>query len=207
MEPVTLAIAAVTFAGSCIAQKCADATIDAVWARLKSRFRSATHDEPNAREVVEQTTAATLADPALFDEVEAVFQHSPALRRAKLVHAVLDGARILWVDDHPENNTWERALLGAFSVSVTCVSDTASALKSLQAQDCDVIISDMGRSGVRDEGARALSALKAVRPATPVIFYTFGSNASVAPANAFGITTRPDDLLHLILDCLERRRI
>ena len=88
MEPVGLLRSRRLHFGSCIAQKRADATIDAVGS-LEKQIPSATHDEPNAREVVEQTTAATLADPALFDEVEAVFQHSPALRRAKLVHAVL----------------------------------------------------------------------------------------------------------------------
>ena len=84
--------------------------------------------------------------------------------------------------------------------------DTASALKSLQAQDCDVIISVTWAAADEMRGARALSALKAVRPATPVIFYTFDRTRRCV-ANAFGITTRPDDPLHLILDCLERRRI
>src|SRR5262245_54984 len=102
MEPVTFAIAAVTFTGSCIAQKCADATIEAVWGRVKRAFSGSVHAEPSAEEITAQASAAVRAEPALLDDAERVFQHSPALRRAKLVQSVIDSARILWVDDHPE---------------------------------------------------------------------------------------------------------
>jgi hypothetical protein len=44
-------------------------------------------------------------------------------------------------------------------------------------------------------------------PDTPVIFYVGSSDPqSEPPPGSFGLTTDPAELLHLVLDALERRR-
>ena len=208
MDPVTLATVAVTFAGSCIAQKCADATIEATWARMKSVFRGSGHTDPDPDKIDAQASAVLkTGEPTLISEAERVFHHAASLRRARLLKSVLEGARVLWVDDHPTNNTWERALFRTFGVEVTTVEKTESAVASLRAEHFDVVISDIKRGHVVDEGMRALPALRAVRPTTPVVFYTGVSRETHVPAGAFGLTTTPGELLNLLLDCLERTRI
>ena len=53
----------------------------------------------------------------------------------------------------------------------------------------------------------ALPALQAVAPDTPVIFYVGEVDERRGPPpGSAGITNRPDELLHLVLDVLERRR-
>ena len=42
--------------------------------------------------------------------------------------------------------------------------------------------------------------------AVPVIFYV-GHVTDAAPAGSAGITAEPDELIHLVLDQLERKRI
>ena len=55
-------------------------------------------------------------------------------------------------------------------------------------------------------GVDALPSLRSAAPETPVVFYIGQESTRGVPVGAFGITNRPDELLHLVLDVLERRR-
>jgi CheY-like chemotaxis protein len=132
----------------------------------------------------------------------------PALRRAMAARAAVRGARILWIDDHPEWIEWETEMLDRLEMDVTTTSDTGSALELLAAEPFDLILSDIARGSRDDEGVAALPALRAVAPHTPVIFYVGRVRQQRGrPAGSDGITDQPDELLHLVLDVLERRRI
>ena len=92
--------------------------------------------------------------------------------------------------------------------SITPVETTRSALAKLRGSSFDLIISDIDREGTSDEGTRALRALAEESPMTPVIFYIATlEHERGSPAGAFGITNRPDELIHLTLDALERLRL
>jgi CheY-like chemotaxis protein len=147
-------------------------------------------------------------EPDLLREAETIFGISAPLRRARMVSQVMAGAKVLWIDDRPENNAWERALLKAFQADVTTVESTRSALGMLRRETFDVLLSDVAREGQSREGIRALPALRETAENVPVVFYV-GSvdRAAGTPAGAFGITNDPGELLHLILDVLERRRV
>ncbi|MGH7572608.1 MAG: response regulator [Gemmatimonadota bacterium] len=126
-------------------------------------------------------------------EAESIFGLSSALRRARQVDAVLRGARILWVDDHPENNAWERSLLKAFGTETVSVETTRSAVAVLQRERFDVILSDITREGRRDEGIRALPRIVEAAGATRLVFYVGRLSNLRSLEGAFGITNHPNE--------------
>lgn len=132
---------------------------------------------------------------------------SQVLRRAQRVVPVLHGARILWVDDIPENNTYERRILLSLGIFVDLVTTSTEALSKLSQKNYDAVISDMDRDGVPDEGLRFLAKMRKRNLYRPTIFYIgrFDPDRGIPP-HAFGMTDRPDHLLHLVLDVLERER-
>ena len=79
---------------------------------------------------------------------------------------------------------------------------------SLPLVTADVLISDMERYANKKAGLQLLERIKDLpeRPAT--IFYVgrLGRERG-EPPGAFGITDRPDELIHLVLDVLERERV
>src|SRR5436309_388468 len=50
-------------------------------------------------------------------------------------------ATLLWVDDHPENNTYERRAMAALGIEVELSTSTDDALARLETSKFDVIIS------------------------------------------------------------------
>jgi CheY-like chemotaxis protein len=128
-----------------------------------------------------------------------------ALRRARQRAGLFKGAQLLWVDDHPENNLNERRMFHQLGVDIDSAKSTEEALAMLAAAKYDVIFSDMARG---DEAAAGLDLLRKLQQRgnkVPVIFYMGSFDADVGtPPRAFGATNRPDELLHLTLDVLER---
>jgi hypothetical protein len=63
----------------------------------------------------------------------------------------------------------------------------------------------MERTGKQDAGLEFLRLLRDQGISTPLIFYIREvDEARGTPVGAFAITDRPDELLHLVLDVLER---
>jgi len=71
----------------------------------------------------------------------------------------------------------------------------------------DLVISDMARDDESAAGLKFVEQFCKDDKAAPLIFYVgeYGSEKGL-PARAFGITNRPDELLHLTLDALERKK-
>jgi CheY-like chemotaxis protein len=131
-----------------------------------------------------------------------------SIRRARIVANFLVGARILWVDDHPENNINEKRTLEDFGVQVDQVKSTTEVLNRLLGRRFDLILSDMDRDGCSDAGMELLRNLRSSDCPIPLVFYVgkVDPNRGV-PVGAFGIADQPEPLLHLVLDVLERQRI
>jgi DNA-binding NtrC family response regulator len=98
-------------------------------------------------------------------------------------------------------------LLNAFGAESITAETTRSALALLGVEQFDLIVSDISREDQTDEGIRALPLMRQVAPRTPVIFYVGNLSRANAPTGSFGITNQPNDLLHLILDMVERARV
>ena len=116
--------------------------------------------------------------------VEAMSRHKPS--------------RILWVDDHAENNTEELKLLTELQFSVTALPSTAAALSMLDNGSFNFVISDMERDDVLDEGVTFVSAMRAKGLSIPVVIYRGRHDALSDKARAAGATdvvVNPRDLL------------
>lgn len=130
-----------------------------------------------------------------------------AIARAKRHVGLFKGASFLWVDDHPENNLNERKMFRQLGAEIDIARSSDEALEMLGSDAYDIVMSDMDRNGNATAGLEFLSDFRKVSRTTPVIFYIgVVDPAKGTPARAFGITNRPDELLHLTLDCLERKK-
>lgn len=213
MDPLSLLIASACFIGAEVARKPADLFANMVWRRVCGAMGwpkdQGTHSEQGLSisrsdlcRIIEQVPGLTL-------ELAGITDRYSALRRAILVEKVLRGATLLWVDDHPESTEWERATLSDFGVESFATEDTAAALDFLRSPEgasIDLIISDIARGHQPSAGIDGLEEIRWVAPDIPVIFYV-GLLSPQVPLGAQGITNEPNELLHLILDQLERRRI
>ena len=109
---------------------------------------------------------------------------------------------VLWVDDRPNNNIYERAALQALRFEFTLALSTDEALEKLKGRSYSAVISDMGRVEGPREGYVLLDAVRRVDQKTPFFIYT-GSNApkhkqEAAKRGAQGSTNNPGELIELI---------
>ena len=132
-----------------------------------------------------------------------------AVKRAEAVAEVLEGRAILWVDDLPANNVHERKAFETFGLKVRFVRTNSDAVEELETSDIgfDVVISDIGRPASTPNGLELLGDLAAAQLEFPVIYYIADLDPTKpVPPGAFGLTNRPDELVHLVIDALERLR-
>src|SRR6187397_1774348 len=126
IDPGSWSMIALSFIGAQVAHKAANGTIQAIWDKYSVRFLATFKAAPAAEQSSNQAIEVLEANPEIAKSVTEVLLASPALRRARAVPQVLDGARILWIDDNPENNEWERAMLRTLRAEVTAVTRTDS---------------------------------------------------------------------------------
>ena len=112
-------------------------------------------------------------------------------------------SKVLWVDDNPNNNSYERQSLEALGIIFELATSTEEALEKLSRQRFDAIISDMGRLPDSRAGYTLLDKLRSMGDQTPFIIYA-GSSAPqhVAEAHrrgAVGCTNNPSDLFEMVL--------
>lgn len=115
----------------------------------------------------------------------------------------LAGARLLWIDDTPSNNLGEIRLLKNLGAIIDLAFTEADAVQRLDGAVYDLVLSDIRRANDPNAGIKFLPHVKAAVLDPPVVFYV--STSGPVPAGAFGLTNRPDELFHFILDALERR--
>jgi DNA-binding NtrC family response regulator len=121
--------------------------------------------------------------------------------------SIIKGAHILLINDNPEEMRYVTEILEGLQTLVDVVRTTDEALVNMHSSVYDVVISDMRRDHVKDEGQRFLDETVRQGIERPTIF-TVGQLEcdSGVPPHAFGITNRVDELLHLVFDALERVR-
>ena len=121
----------------------------------------------------------------------------------------LQGARILWVDDRPNNNRFERQALEALGIDIDVSTSTEDALEKVRRRSYDLIISDMGRPPDARAGYTLLDQLRRTGNQTPFVIYA-GSRAPehVAEARAHGAigsTNMPQELITMVTNVLAAR--
>jgi len=116
---------------------------------------------------------------------------------------------ILWVDDRPDNNIYERQTLESMGITFTLALSTEDALVKLATQRFAAIISDMGRKEGPREGYVLLERVRQTDQQTPFFIYT-GSNApahkrEAKERGAQGSTNRAEELVDMIIQAMPER--
>jgi len=128
------------------------------------------------------------------------------MKRVSREGALVKGMRVLWVDDNPNNNTNEVLFLQGLGVNTTKSTTTADAItKMARGRRFDLVISDMVRAGDAQAGLALRDNMRAAATQIPLVIYCgTDQRGQDRPADLFGITNRPDELLHLVFDARER---
>jgi hypothetical protein len=115
--------------------------------------------------------------------------------------------RAIWLDDDfgtPELS--EMRLIKALNVQLDRVYDENLVEQMIAATPYDLIISDMKRGENSKAGLDFLQKLVANNTRLPMIFYVISFDEKRGtPPYAFGITNSPNELVHLVMDIIERK--
>lgn len=111
--------------------------------------------------------------------------------------------RILWVDDRPENNVYERQAFEAQGIEFSLALSTNDALELLKTNRFSAIISDMGRKEGPQEGYVLLEKLRAMGDKTPFMIYAASNlpehKRMARERGAIGSTNRADELFKTVM--------
>ena len=118
--------------------------------------------------------------------------------------------QILWVDDHPGNNIYERQAFEAMGLRFTLAESTNEAFEELDRSKYAAIISDMGRREGPREGYMLLDRLRAKADQTPLFFYAT-SNApehkkETRDHGGQGCTNNPPELFEMVVRAVVERQ-
>ena len=123
---------------------------------------------------------------------------------AQSLKSLVAGRRILWVDNHPENNQTERKALVGWGVEVQTRRTTAEAMTELRDKKdrpFDLVLSDWFRDG-KEEGLQLLGTMRSEKIDVPILFYFIASSdefrkivAEASEHHAVGATSSPRELL------------
>jgi CheY-like chemotaxis protein len=194
------------YVAALVARTAADDLAADLWTKVKAALAAKLGREPEPKDVTPKAIDDIAKDPGIQHRFEAMLGKSSALRRAQVVERAIRGARILWVDDHPEGNIWEHNCLITLGAHVKTVETTRTAVACLEREGYDLLISDIDREGRGTTGLYDLPRLHSAGAGLPVVFYVMNLQPGVPPG-AFGVTAHPDALLHLCMDALERTRL
>lgn len=161
--------------------------------------------------VVASLTAATSKGDAPASEAQ-LHKIVEVVRAAGPAAGTGDGWRnhILWVDDRPENNTYERQAFEAMGLRFTLALSTDEAFERLAQVQFAAIISDMGRREGPREGYILLDRLRKEGDRTPLFFYA----ASNAPEHkretrlhgGQGCTNNAEELFEMVTRAVIQRQ-
>ncbi len=110
---------------------------------------------------------------------------------------------ILWVDDRPENNVYERNTLEQYGLVFTLALSTQQALHCMKHNEFALIISDMGRKEGHHEGYVLLDAVRKNNKKIPFIIYADSKKQEheneTLRRGGQGCTNSPGELIDLVI--------
>ncbi|RHW18103.1 response regulator [Sphingomonas gilva] len=111
--------------------------------------------------------------------------------------------RVLWVDDHPQNNAEERRFLESRKIAVYQVTSSKDALALLAMYEYDAVISDMNRNDNPLAGLELVKEMRGRNDDTPFFVYTVVPSAAqytlVSEAGGQSATVTSDELYAAIM--------
>ncbi len=110
---------------------------------------------------------------------------------------------ILWVDDRPENNVYERNTLEHYGLVFSLALSTQQALHSMKHKKFALIISDMGRKEGDREGYKLLEEIRKFDNTIPFIIYAGSQQEEhireTLKCGGQGCTNNPSELIDLVI--------
>lgn len=163
---------------------------------------------PRARRLRRPLLAGAIAAASLA--IAAAVLVWPAKRPLIRGEAADIRGRILWVDDHPENNAEEKRYLERRKIAVYQVRSSEEALALLAMYDYRAVISDMNRSDKPLEGLALVREMRRRKDMTPFYLYTYVPSAAqraiLAQAGGQGAAVKSDELYAALLPLFEKGR-
>ncbi len=134
------------------------------------------------------------------DIKDALFERIAYIKEKKL------RINALWVDDIPSNNQYESKVLSTLGLVIDFAQTSDEAGQMISSKKYELVLSNISRNDVDEEGLLFHKKLLGKGIDIPMIFYIghVDRNRGV-PAFAFGIADMPNDLIHLVLDVIERK--
>lgn len=141
-------------------------------------------------------------DSEIRDIAETLKTEQGQLKADKIVQK-----SILWVDDNPDNNIYERKAMEAYNIKFELAKSTGEALAKLSKGRYDAIISDMERPPDLRAGYTLLQTLRAGGNLLPYFIYA-GSRApehvkEALSRGAQGTTNMSAELINMVLAAFE----
>ncbi len=156
-------------------------------------------------EVVGSLGAATAKSQVMISEMEIrnIAKAVKSFDERNLTGINYRKNNILWVDDRPENNAYERQAFEAMGFRFTLALSTDEALERVAQTEFAAIISDMGRRESPREGYVLLDKLRNEGNNTPLYFYA-SSNApkhkqETEEHRGQGCTNNPQELFEMVI--------
>ncbi len=152
-----------------------------------------------------QLNASPLTREALARNIDDLVNFVPRLARRPR-----GARRVLWVDDNPANNEYERAVLRPAGVTFDNVVSTSEAVEQLRSAHYDLVITDLGRRGSSDRSLVAGEKLLAdpvIRQGGPPVLIYAGALAEkqqdvLLQSGAVGVTSSRERLFDLVYQYL-----
>lgn len=140
------------------------------------------------------------------DSVSTDIGRSQVARRAARSKSIIQGASLLLVNDVPEQMS-NVEIMRNLEIDVHVETSSEGALRTLSDHTYNVVVSDMERYGIQDDGINLLNQMRKQEIYVPIIFTVGRFNPYLGtPPFAFGITNKVDECLNLVFDTLERTR-
>lgn len=115
--------------------------------------------------------------------------------------------QILWVDDYPENNVYERQAFKEQGLHFELALSTDQAIQTLKRQKFAAIISDMGRKEGPQEGYVLLEQLRNSGNTTPFVIYASSNlpehKRMARERGALGCTNKAQELFQLVMGAVQ----
>jgi CheY-like chemotaxis protein len=113
----------------------------------------------------------------------------------------INQAKVLWVDDNPDNNQYERNALLALGVQFELAITTEDALRLLKTKNFNLVITDFARYDDPQGGYTLLDQVRTLSSPPPLIIYSSSANPQhekdARSRGAYGETNRPQELFDL----------
>jgi CheY-like chemotaxis protein len=122
----------------------------------------------------------------------------------------LNAAKILWVDDNPQNNEYERSALSALGIQFVLAKSTSEALPLLMSQQFRVVITDFKRADDERAGYTLLSQVRKLQNPPPLIIYSSSASpefeTEARKLGAYAETNQPQRLFSLALEAIAAQK-